>query len=264
MQILTVKKSVSKIAVAAFKYINLAWPDKSCNVCGKRFCRFTTFMGGSKSYSAYLRELHVIGSDPDHFGCYYCGANDRERHLFLFFDRLNFWTQFRGKSILHFAPEIHLAKRIAAQMPEKYVRGDLFPSRGEIVKIDATAIPFPDQSFDWVICNHVLEHIPDYARALAEFHRVLKPGGRAILQTPYSTRLQNNFEDPGIDKPALRTIFYGQHDHVRVFAERKLFGAFENAEFHLDRIPNSRCLTPAESDEFGINANEDLLLCLKR
>jgi SAM-dependent methyltransferase len=79
-------------------------------------------------------------------------------------------------------------------------------------------LPFLDQQFDLVIANHVLEHIPDDRKAMRELFRVLKNGGRAILQVPYSTTITSSIEDPAVTDPAERSKVFGQHDHVRIYA----------------------------------------------
>jgi SAM-dependent methyltransferase len=48
---------------------------------------------------------------------------------------------------------------------------------------DATSLPFPDQSFDVVVANHMLYHVPDRRQALADIRRVLRPGGRLFAAT---------------------------------------------------------------------------------
>ena len=134
-------------------------------------------MRGSKSLSEFRKRLDGVGSDTDNFGCMYCGSTDRERHLFMFFDKLMLWETMKQGKILHFAPERHLSIKISEQAPLEYVRGDLYPQKSAIRKIDATAIPFSNDTFDFLIANHLLEHIPDYCKALSEFFRVLKPRG---------------------------------------------------------------------------------------
>jgi SAM-dependent methyltransferase len=175
--------------------------------------------------------FQMVGSDPDNFGCYYCGSSDRERHLFMYFDHLTLWTKFEGADILHFAPETHLKERIEQIATGKYICGDLNPKNSSEVKLDATNIEFEDASFDCIIANHILEHIPSYKLALSEFHRVLKPNGFALLQTPYSRLLTKNFEDAGINTPKLMKYFHGQNDHVRTFSETHLLGDLKDAGF---------------------------------
>lgn len=205
----------------------------------------------------------MVGSDVDNFGCLYCESHDRERHLFMYFDGLGLWEKVGGGRVLHFAPERWLATRIASLDPVEYVRADLHPRSDEVVAIDATALPHEDDHFDLVIANHVLEHIPNYGRALSEFHRVLKPRGVAILQTPYSRLLHNNFEDPNIDTEELRAFFHGKWDHVRTFSERELFGAIEAAGFCLQIIKHGDLFGPDQTFRYGVNPLEDLIRAVK-
>ena len=210
---------------------------RQCYVCEKTFYKFTKFRGGSKNQSQFRIKLVIVGSDVDNYGRMYCGSNDRERHLFMFFDKLMLWQHMKDARILHFAPEKHLRLKISQLRPLEYVMADLYPKDRDIKKIDATAIPFSNDMFDFVIANHILEHIPDYHKALSEFYRILKPGGIAILQTPYSRILKNNFEDEGIDSDELRLIFHGQEGHVRTFGEHQFLKSLEEAGFIL-RIKN--------------------------
>ena len=86
-----------------------------------------------------------------------------------------------------------------------------------MVKMDVTDIHYPENSFDVIICNHVLEHIPDDRKAMNELFRVLKPGGQAILQVPISLTLEKTFEDSTIITPEEREKVFGQKDHVRIY-----------------------------------------------
>jgi SAM-dependent methyltransferase len=257
-----VKKGFAALPGRGRRILNRLGRRKQCVVCGRTFGRFTRY-GGGGAETRFLERLDVAGSDPKNFGCMYCGAHDRERHLFLFFDRLKLWDRMRGASVLHFAPEANLRRRIGEQAPVRYVGADLRPQSPDVRRIDATAIPFPDASFDFLIANHVLEHIPDYRRALSEFHRVLKPGGRAVLQTPYSRLLAANFEDAGIRSGELRRFFYSEPDHVRIFAESQLMEGIRNAGFRLDIRRHRGLFSDRESSRYGVNPKEDLILAVK-
>ena len=235
---------------------------KSCYICKKNFRAFIPLFGGYASVPPFPRELDLIGSDVENFRCPYCRCNDRERHLFMFLDKLNLWIRMTGASIIHFAPEDNLAPRISSQNPALHVKADLLPFSADIQKIDITAIPYRNESFDLVVCNHVLEHVPDDRRALSEIFRILKPGGSAILQTPYSSLLSNSFADSSINTDALRLRFYGQQDHVRVYG-RDLFTRIEESGFHLDVHPHAKSLSEFDPLRFGVNPREDLILAVK-
>ena len=204
------KKKLIQMLKNIVRAANSLGSSRKCYICGNTFSYFTKYRGGIKNISEIGKKLKTVGSDVDNFGCLYCGCHDRERHLVMFFDKLMLWENMKNGKILHFAPERQLAKKIGEQIPLEYIKADLFPTNQDIKKIDATAIPFGDDTFDFLIGNHILEHIPDYRNVLSEFNRVLTPGGTAILQTPYSKLLRYNFEDDGIDSDALRLFFHGQ------------------------------------------------------
>ena len=179
------------------------------------------------------------------------------------FDKLMFWGNMENGKILHFAPEGCLPNKISEQAPSEYVKADLYPINQDIRKIDATAIPFSDDTFDLLIANHILEHIQDYRKALSEFYRILKPGGIAILQTPYSRLLRNNFEDDGIDSDELRLFFHGQEDHVRTFGEHQFLKSLEEAGFSLQIKKHEAYFDASSAYYYGVNINEDLIMLKK-
>ena len=87
------------------------------------------------------------------------------------------------------------------------------------VKADICALPFEDNTYDFILCNHVLEHIPNDLKAMEELYRVLKPGGTAILQVPLEEDRENTFEDDTITDQQERTRIFGQYDHVRIYGQ---------------------------------------------
>ena len=237
--------------------------SRLCCVCGNSFFRFSKYRGGWNNFSAYLHNVKWTGSDFDQFWCPFCRSHDRERHLILFFDKLGVWEKMAGASVLHFAPEKWVANRIEACRPKRYVKGDLVPVREGIEKIDVTDIPFAAASFDWVLCNHVLEHVPNDVRALRELWRVLKPGGIAVLQTPFASGLEKTLEIPSeVDTDAKRLEFYGQEDHIRLYG-RDLFDRIRAAGFQLDLKKHVECLPDIDAIHYGVNRHEPLFLCVK-
>lgn len=250
-----IKRLIRKI-----KYIlNKKGNNQKCYICKNTFNHFSKYGQGSKSIPEFRKKLNMVGSDIDNYGCIYCGAGDRERHLFMYFDKINLWETIKKSKILHLAPESHLCSKIFSLNPIEYVKGDINPKNHDTQKIDATKIPYPDNKFDIIICNHVLEHIPEYLTAINEFFRVLKPGGFAILQTPYSRLLNKNFEDKNINTDELRLYFYGEKDHQRIFGEENFFQDLQNAGFILDIIKNKFFLTDEECYYYGVNKMEDLI-----
>lgn len=148
--------------------------------------------------------------------------------------------------MLHVAPDSGIDARMAALGNLRYVSGDLLEGRGA-VRIDLLDLDFEDSSFDLAIVFHVLEHIPDDARALAEVRRVLRPGGMALLQVPLVDG--PTLEDPSVDTPEERLARYGQEDHVRIYGSdfpERVAAAGLRAE------PVEYALAPEELDRFGV------------
>jgi SAM-dependent methyltransferase len=244
-------------------FFNRRGSRKKCYTCQNTFDHFLKYKNGLKDVPEFIRRLQLVGSDVENFKCPVCGSTDRERHFFMFSDKLGLWDTIANREILHIAPEVKLSEKISSLRPAKYIKGDLFPSDESIQKIDITGIPFPDNSFDSVICNHVLEHIPDCLQAVKEIFRVLKPKGYAILQTPYSKLLSRNFEEEKINTDELRFFFYGQEDHVRIFSEKQFFLLLTSAGFTLEVIKHSEFFSEKEADNFGVNKEEDLIKVIK-
>jgi predicted SAM-dependent methyltransferase len=119
---------------------------------------------------------------------------------------------------LHIAPEQRVKTILSQKINLDYLTADLLES-DVMIKMDVANIQFRDGSFDTIICNHVLEHIMDDRRAMAELYRVLKPSGWAILQVPISLSLQATYEDPSITTEKGRQEAFGQSDHVRIYAK---------------------------------------------
>lgn len=166
-----------------------------------------------------MRALGMVGSDVDNFECPRCGAHDRERHLFLYLLESGLFKRIPELRILHFAPEKCLAPIVAGMGPLEYIKCDKYPAGEDVQRVDIEAMPFADGSFDLVVANHVLEHVQDDLRAVREVHRVLRPGGLAILQTPFCEALTSTWSDPGIVSDEARLQAYGQEDHVRLFGK---------------------------------------------
>jgi N-acetylglucosaminyl-diphospho-decaprenol L-rhamnosyltransferase len=171
--------------------------DVACPCCAGSFARFVTHRGV-----------------PD-VRCPRCGSMERHRLLWLYLQRR---TDLHAKShrVLHMAPERSF-QRLLRQLPNvEYVSADLASPLAD-VRCDIQALPFADRSFDVVICNHVLEHIPDDRRAMAELARVMAPGGWAILMCPIARDRATTLVDPSVRTPADAMRVYGQEDHVRLY-----------------------------------------------
>ncbi len=188
-----------------------------CPVCNHSF---RTMLPGGFDLKV-IKEMEIVGAGRrEQDICPYCQSTDRDRLVFLY---LKYETDFFKKpaSFLHIAPEPSLyhvfkkAKNIDYHPGTKYQEGFYYDSSIEV--IDLMELPFKENSLDWVMCNHVLEHIPDDISAMREIFRVLKPGGKAVLQVPYSLKLEKTYEDDRYRTPEEREKHFGQFDHVRIY-----------------------------------------------
>jgi len=241
--------------VVSYKYLGDRY---ECPFCGGRFGAFLP--SGMKA--PVLKEKQVVsGGYRVNSLCPRCYSADRERMIYLFFksDRPDVFS--RKMRVLHVAPEKNLASVLKASPNISYVSSDL-SSPEAMVKMDITAIPEPDQSYDMVICNHVLEHIPDDSLAMRELYRVLKPGGFAILQVPISYALESTFEDPSVTTEADRYRQFGQKDHVRIYG-RDYTRRLERAGFKVNEMPYAASLPAADADRYALLKEEKLYVCSK-
>jgi SAM-dependent methyltransferase len=230
-------------------------PARTCVFCNGMVEAWLPFRIRESDGFAFLKKLQSIGSNIERFWCPHCSSIDRERHLRLFLDRLNIMERARGGTVLHMSPEYRLRGYIEGHDLASYIRGDLTPTAEGVQQIDLQQIPYPDQKFDLVICNHMLEHVADAELALREIHRVLKPGGRAICQTPYSPRLTKTFEDPRLQTTDDRLFFYGQEDHVRLFGS-DIEQYFATVGFVGRLVPHAEILPDLDPEQFGVNERE--------
>ncbi len=220
-----------------------------CPCCGLSFSRFLPHRGRERAK------------------CPGCGSLERHRVLWLFLERETDLFE-RPGAMLHVAPEYSLQRRLSRLPGLRYTSGDIESPLAD-VELDLMDMPFADASFDFLICNHVLEHVEDDRRALAEIERVLVPGGWAILMCPVDGRRATTLEDPAATTPAERHRLFGQADHMRLYgrdyADRLAAAGFEvRAERYVEACDSSsvaRCGLRREGDAaFG---EEDVFFCVK-
>lgn len=150
--------------------------------------------------------------------CPNCLSLERHRLIWLY---LTAKTDFFSKRlhVLHIAPEPCFMSRFEKQHGETYITADIESPLAK-VKMDIHQIPFEENRFDVVLCNHVLEHVANDIKAMSEIRRVLKPGGWAILQVPFFSPVpETTLEDSSITDPRERERVFGQDDHVRKFGK---------------------------------------------
>jgi SAM-dependent methyltransferase len=207
-----------------------------CNICGFQMSKFIILENGNKL-------------------CPKCGSLPRTRRLYEF---LYEEVGINGKSILHFSPSKAMSSRIGGLGPESYTTTDFEGEFEAQEKIDITDINKEDNSYDIVICYHVLEHIENDEKAMSELYRIVKHGGRCLIQTPFKEG--ETYEDNSIKDPGDRLVHFGQEDHVRIYSvdglmERLIICGFEVSKRHF---------TSTKEDSQGLADNEYMLIASKK
>ena len=159
------------------------------------------------------------------------------------------------------APEQAFFKRFKRMKNLHYVSADLYSPIVD-VKADLLDLPFQDEEFDVVFCNHVLEHIIEDKKAMKELYRVLKPGGWGILQVPLKRANSETYEDFSITDPKERQIHFGQYDHVRWYA-MDYFTRLESVGFEVEILEYSKTFSKKEQMRYGLSENEILPIVRK-
>lgn len=147
--------------------------------------------------------------------CPGCLSLERHRLMWLYLkNKTSFFTS--NLKVLHIAPEQCFIKKFRKLENLDYKTADLESPLADY-KCDVQEMPFDDNTYDVVICNHVLEHVPDDIVAMKEILRILKPGGFSILQVPVDFNRKITFADDTITNRKERSEIFGQYDHVRVY-----------------------------------------------
>ncbi|WP_375235710.1 class I SAM-dependent methyltransferase [Winogradskyella sp.] len=178
-----------------------------------------------------------------------------ERHRLLWLYLQNETDFFSAKKkVLHFAPEQCFLKCFRKLDNLNYTTTDLLSPIAD-VKADICDLPFEDNSYDTILCNHVLEHIPDDSKAMKELFRVLKPGGYGIFQIPQDLNRETTFEDNTITDKAERAKVFGQYDHVRVYG-RDYFDKLRSIGFKVEEVDYTASLSTEEIEKYCLAKGE--------
>ena len=185
---------------------------------------------------------------------------ERHRLLWLYLkNETAFFTT--DKKVLHFAPEQAFYSRFRQMKNLDYTTTDLNSPLAD-VKADICNLPFKDNTYDVIFCNHVLEHIPDDTKAMRELYRVLKKGGMGIFQIPQDLNRDVTFEDNSITDRKERAKIFGQYDHVRIYG-KDYFDKLRSVGFKVDEVDYTKTLLEEEITKYCLTKGEVLPVCYK-
>jgi len=231
----------------------------TCNYCGAVYQRFVPHYPAA-DIAESINSNKVIAGYGENVFCPNCMSKSRERLIKVAIDN---FLDVENKELLHFSPE----KKVYNYLKNKarVTTADISPAFYKNIDpsirfADATKLDFADNSFDIIIANHILEHIPDDMKAMKEMFRVLKDNGVAILQVPWSQSLTTTIEDPLIDDPVKQAKLYGQKDHVRIYTLDSYTTRLGKAGFKVKVIPYSALM---QFSMHALQENEPLVLGYK-
>ena len=178
---------------------------------------------------------------------------ERHRLLWLYLkNKTDFFTA--NHKVLHFAPEQAFYKRFQTMKNLEYITTDLDSPLAD-VKADICNLPFEDNEFDVILCNHVLEHIPNDTKAMQELYRIMKPGGFGVFQIPQDLNRDTTFEDNTITDKKERTKIFGQYDHVRVYG-KDYFDKLRSIGFQVEEVDYTKTLPQEDITRYCLAKGE--------
>lgn len=191
------------------------------------------------------------------------GSMSLERHRLLWLFLQKFKPEFFQEklALLHIAPEYCFLNRFKKMDNLSYTTADLNSPWADI-HMDAHEMPFSDNKFDVIFCNHVLEHVADDKQVMSELYRVMKTGGWGIFQIPQDISLAKTHGDPSVTDPRERERLYGQSDHVRQYGlDYPEF--LKEAGFSVQKIEWEKEISQELVNRYALPKGEHLYLCTK-
>lgn len=216
-----------------------------------------------------INEKQIIGAGKrENCTCPRCFSKDRDRLIYLYLKHKTDFFEEHYK-VLHIAPEAWM-KELFRRTPNLHYTSGVkeIESMGYYYdrmtrEIDITDLEMKDNLYDILICNHVLEHVPDDIQAMKELYRVLKPGGWAILQVPISPILEKSYEDADIISKRSRERYFGQFDHVRIYGQ-DYFERLRSVGFNVNRHhPIKDNWNIDDLKKYALNPKEELFVVHK-
>jgi SAM-dependent methyltransferase len=213
-----------------------------CPVCGSKQASFAPlpefYRENARLHGfAHFEKGEMLSLDA--YTCTNCGASDRERIYALWIDQQIERKIFPNITrAIHFAPEPALSRKLKGLDAFDYKTADLLMSDVDY-RVDMMDMPFDDESFDFFICSHVLEHVDSDDQVIKELYRITKPDGCGILVVPIIMGLEKTVEDPSVKDEAGRWRLYGQNDHVRLYAHDDYVKKIRSHCFRVEELGKS-------------------------
>lgn len=252
-----VNDSINKI-LQIFKVIYYKGNNFICPICEFRASMFLSYGFNNDA----IKKNQIIGmGHRENALCPKCNSKDRERLVYLFLIELIKKKIINYSSkVIHFSPEQSLEKNFFEENFSNYLTADITSKKVDL-NLDLQNFKFEEKNFDLVICNHVLEHIDNDIVAIQNIFSILKEGGIAILQVPFSRMIKRDFKIKNVNSNKDRLKIYGQEDHVRIYSEKEYMEKLKKVGFKLviEDMKNYKVHEPS----YGLNELEYIFFLKK-
>lgn len=218
------------------RLINSVRFNYQCSVCNQWTRRYLPISSAIKKKALeYSFLYHGEGEhvNIDKYYCPHCAASDRDRlyaHYFKVIEKISIES---GFNLLHLAPSWSLNEYFLKAY-FNITTADLQMTNVNVNVNIESMNTFKDESFDYIICSHILEHVNKPNLALNEIYRVLRSGGKAIIMVPIIAKLESTLEDPRHKTEEERWQHYGQGDHLRLYARNSFMDDIKRSGFKLE------------------------------
>jgi SAM-dependent methyltransferase len=254
------RRSTGRISRAARPYL-YAGSSVECPFCKGRFRRFLPTGVLERPFwksDAGKRLLELDYITVANLRCPRCGSSERHRLAYYYLKNAVGFDALSGIKLLDVGPDEFVTRALFRRPDLDYTSVDLTRSNATH-SMDVTDLSFDDSTFDCIICYHVLEHVPDDGKAIAELFRVMKPGGWGILQVPIWA--DRTYEDPSIPRSGYLE-HYGHRDHVRRYGpdyktRLEVAGFDVTLDDYVRRLPRELVA------RHGLLETEDVYVCRK-
>ena len=237
----------------------------TCPICRARCSSFLPlqqdYYDAAKEYEYIYSFDEIETLNQNEYQCPVCMANDRDRLYCLYLRKAGILKA--GLHFLEFAPGEAFEHMVRSHIGVDYRTADLFKNAVDDTGVDICDMhQYPDASFDFFICSHVLEHVTRPDDAIRELFRVLAPGGSGIIMVPIVLGLAVTQEDKQITSSAARWKYYGQGDHLRQFAKQDFMRRLRDGGFIVEQLDKD-FFGEAEFRAAGISMKSVLYLVRK-
>lgn len=242
----------------SFRVLYYKGKNFHCPICEYEASKFISYGIDNEITKKY----NIIGMGlRENAICPNCYSKDRERLVYLFLIELIKKQIINYSSkVIHFSPEQSLKKNFFEKNFSNYLTADITSKKVDL-NLDLQNFEYKEKNFDLVICNHVLEHIDNDIVAIQNIFSILKEGGIAILQVPFSRMIKRDFKIKNVNSNKDRLKNYGQEDHVRIYSEKEYMEKLKKVGFKLviEDMKNYKVHKPS----YGLNEHEYIFFLKK-